>query len=93
MSGPKYVCDKHKKDLEFYCSAHNVLLCSLCIWNHSKHQNRVKICVQDDIKHHTKELKEHLQTMKRQIESLDAKLNEVLEGDGEIRSDDIIRAY
>jgi hypothetical protein len=62
-------CTEHEgKDIEFYCLKDHILLCSLCVWDHSDHRSVVKVCTQKDINKYTGKLRESLDKMKGDLE-------------------------
>lgn len=65
---PQVFCHLHEeREIEFYCMDHDELLCGLCVWEHSDHKNRVKVCTVQDIKKHTDLVKKSLDSMHEDI--------------------------
>ena len=43
-------CGEHNnKEIEFYCTRDCQLLCTLCMWDHSDHKEKVKACIDKDV--------------------------------------------
>jgi len=61
-------CKNHEdKPVEFYCSIHNELICSLCVWDHADHKYCVKACLSKDIIQYVECLKVELNKMEETI--------------------------
>ena len=41
--GPSIYCNVHvEREVEFYCLKDNVMVCALCVWDHSDHKKEIK---------------------------------------------------
>jgi hypothetical protein len=49
--------------VEFYCSKDGQLLCSLCMWDHSEHKEKVKCCREKDIMAMISKLEKELENL------------------------------